>query len=147
MKTAQETVKIGNEVKITAKEFFGTQYKTTQLYDAKKIAELKEKTIENAKKRNNAVKFFFADGIEFFSYTITNEKKLTTLNQVQDGGMLSGGELWKFGYVEKNGKITMLCGNHYIADGREDAIGKFQIVKGYVEKHIGKEATAFATKN
>jgi hypothetical protein len=147
MEAQTKTVKMSDEVSVTAKEFFRNQYTTAELYQEKKIAELKEKITQQAQKRGNSVRFFCSDGIEFYTYTIKKENSLTTLNELKDFGALSGGEAWKFGYVTKEGKIIMLFGNQYVAKGRENAIALYEKVALYVKTHIGNEAIPFAEKN
>lgn len=139
-------------VEVNGKKFFGTKYRTEEIYDGvhyKSIDKLKKLVEDRARfYKYDAISFFENEGVHFFLNTITEANgTLTFINQLQEGGCLSGGDIWKFGFVDKEGRIFLLYKGNYVARGRKEAIKFFRSVKIYVEHAYKGECIAFATKN
>lgn len=132
----EKTVKAHETKLITARELFSMSYATRELYTPDNIESMKKKVIEKLKLRMTSVTFFENEGIIFYSSTFKEEngpnkgEKLTTINYLKDYSVMSAGELWKFGYInKKTGQITLLFGGNCVAKGRQEAFKYFEIAK------------------
>jgi predicted Holliday junction resolvase-like endonuclease len=113
---------------ITARELFSMSYATRELYSDEKIASMKKEAIEKA---HANIEFFENEGIIFYIHKFKERgKELATINTLTDFTSLSGGELWKLGFVNrKTGQIILLFGGHFIARGRKEAFKYYEIAK------------------
>ena len=151
-----KTVKAHESKLITARELFSLSYGTRELYDEKTIENIKQRILDRSKMRvGGSVEFFENDGVIFYSSTFTEEggpcngMEMTVINYLKDYSILAGGELWKFGFInKKTGEIYLLFGGHYIAKGRKDAFHYFEIAKTVTANKFKNSADliAFAHK-
>lgn len=132
----EKTVKAHETKQTTARELFSMTYGTRELYTSEVIESMKKKIRERIESKKANVEFFEDDGVIFYSSTFTEESgpnkgdKLTTITNLKDYSVMSGGELWKFGYInKKTGQITLLFGGHCVAKGRREAFKYFEIAK------------------
>lgn len=133
-------------VPIGTKEFFNRQYTTAELMTEKEIADKKLSVTASATKHGHGVEFMESDGVEFYTYTFSeNKKTMTTLNAISRSACLSGGDAWKFGFVDANGKINMLFNGKYVVRGRDIAFDLFRVVREYVD--CNGFGVAFASKS
>lgn len=114
---------------VTAKYFFRTEYDTAHLQDGvtfKSVEMLKKIIAANADRRGNKAQFFHNGGIDFYAYSFKERGVLlTTLNEVKEGGCLSGSEIFYYGVVLNDGTITILS-DAEPSKGREAMLRKFR---------------------
>lgn len=141
----QKRVRLEEGVLKTAKQFFGSRYKTIELFaDQKSMEEYKANRERTAMKHGTTLQFFeSADGIIF--YVAKLQEGLNTIIDLKPHSVMSGGELWKFGYVTKDGDIMVLFNDSYVAQGRDQAKKMFAKVVEYCKDIEG--STPFATKS
>lgn len=155
-KPTKKTVKPTELKNISAKDLFFMSYPTRELYTAEKIDEMKNKLVKIAAEKKELVRFFENDGIIFYLWTFTEligtekGKKMTVINCIKDWSAMSGGDMWKFGYVNsKTGTITFMFDGNYVAKGRKRAYELFNIATNVATKTLQKdvELIPFAHKN
>lgn len=122
----EKSVKAHETKLTTARELFSMSYATRELFTEEKIASMKRNVIERMELKKINIEFFENEGIVFYS---EKAKDLTTIDYLKDYS-IQGGELWKFGFINrKTGQITLLFGGHCVAKGRNEAVKYFEIAK------------------
>jgi hypothetical protein len=147
-----KTVKAYDTKTISPRELFSLTYSTKELFTFEKIEEMKCKIIESLNPKGEIeIEFFENEGVVFYCSSFKeNGKKLTTINDLKDYSIISGGELWKFGFVNrKTGNITLLFGGHFIARNRQEAFKYFEIAEVVTSNKFedSKDLIAFAIKD
>lgn len=132
----EKTVKAHEIKNITAKELFSMTYGTRELYSDQQIETLKTKITNRIKMKMASVEFYENDGVVYYAHTFVEPEgpnkgdEITTINYIKDYSVMSAGELWKFGFLnKKTGEITLLFGGNCVAKGRSEAFKFFEIAK------------------
>ncbi len=151
-----KTVKAYETKLVTARELFSMTYGTHELYSDSEIESMKKKVVERLKLKMASIEFYENEGIIFYSHTFIEEEgpnkgdSITTINHLKDYSVLSGGELWKFGFInKKTGEITLLFGGNCVAKGRNEAFKYFEIAKVVTENKFANsiDLVPFAHKD
>lgn len=140
-----ELVPIRNYKVMSPEEYFNYS-KKDQDFDKDYYAAGAYKSLEKMQKisrgRADLQGFTSEEGLEYIrSEFIEQGQPLATISVCKAGSCLSGGELWKFGFI-KDGKIYLVCNGEYLARGRDMAIKTYS----HLMQVLG-EPTLFAAKN
>lgn len=140
MSITRENVLFGHQKNTTVMEFFKTDKTTRQLMTEDDIFEKKKMFARLDKEHGDKTTYYEKDGIVFFTVELSTENGFRLIHNLTPHSSMSGGKLWKFGFVNEANEIVELAGGHFIAKGRNEARSVFNI-------HRGKYPTLFAEKN